>query len=438
MRNSFRYTIKNKEEFAEKLIYWAKKFQFSVFLDSNSQMNKMPPSYDTFDFIYAVGINRLCMPKENFFESLRLFYENNKDWVFGYFTYDLKNEIFNLKSENIDNLYFPEMLFCIPKYVFRLHNKTLIIETFSDKKHADNLINKIKNYIIKRSRNKALEIKRREKKALYLEKINNIKSNIKRGDVYEMNYCQEFYSESAIIDPESMYFNLNEKTKSPFSSFMHFRDKYLLCFSPERFLKKSNKTVISQPIKGTSKRSANVKEDRRLRNDLVKSKKDIAENVMITDLVRNDLSKYACRSSVKVEELCGIYSFNNVHQLITTISSEISNETHFIDVIKGSFPMGSMTGAPKKKALELIEKYETTKRGLFSGSIGYITPDGDFDFNVVIRSILYNKTKKYLSVIAGGAITDQSKPEEEYAESIIKIKNILETVSKKNNSNCET
>ena len=206
-------------------------------------------------------------------------------------------------------------------------------------------------------------------------------------------------------------------------------DKYLICSSPERFLRKENQQLLSQPIKGTRKRSAKKEIDFQLQMELLNSEKDKSENVMITDLVRNDLSKYAEKASVKVEELFGGYSFEQVHQMISTITAELSNKYHFIDAIKGAFPMGSMTGVPKKKAMELIEKFETTKRGLFSGSVGYINPNSDFDFNVVIRSILYNSTKKYFSVMAGGAITAKSIPKEEYEECLVKVKAILEIAS---------
>ena len=379
--------------------------------------------------MFAVGASKICSPKNDSFEKLQAFYEQNKDWMFGYFSYDLKNETDNLTSENIDNLHFPNLFFFIPKVVFNLKEDTLFVDTFSTKKDTDKLIEEIKNYDEEIGFFGNLKLQKRESKHGYLEKIKQIKANIKRGDIYEMNYCQEFFSENVKLNAEALFSSINKKTKAPFSCFLHLDDKYLLCFSPERFLRKKNQQILSQPIKGTRKRSDNQELDSILKNELLLSEKDKSENVMITDLVRNDLSKYASKASVKIEELFGVYSFAQVHQMISTISAELESDCNFVDAIKGAFPMGSMTGAPKRKAMELIEKFEATKRGLFSGSVGYITPNADFDFNVVIRSILYNASKKYFSVTAGGAITAKSIPKEEYEECLVKVKAILEIVS---------
>ncbi|MGB2088637.1 MAG: chorismate-binding protein, partial [Psychroflexus salarius] len=165
-------------------------------------------------------------------------------------------------------------------------------------------------------------------------------------------------------------------------------------------------------------------------NQLATDPKELAENIMIVDLVRNDLSKLATKASVKVDELCRIYTFEQVHQMISTISCELKPNIDFTSILEATFPMGSMTGAPKIEAMKLAEAYETTKRGLYSGSIGYITPNGDFDFNVVIRSLLYNAKRAYLSYMVGSAITDQSIPENEYQECLLKGKALQEIFCK--------
>jgi len=429
VRNRYIYCIKSKKEFTEKLVFWAKKYEHSCLLNSNEQNLKMPKNYVEYDFLFAVGAHKICCPENNSFKKLRAFYEQNKDWMFGYFSYDLKNETEGLNSNNLDNLFFPYLFFFIPQIVFSMKEETLYVDTFADKKETEFIIEQIKNQSIDKGYFEGLKVQKRESEAEYLEKIKQIKSHIKRGDIYEMNYCQEFFSENAEINAEALFFRLNVTTQAPFSAFLHLEDKYLICSSPERFLRKENQQLLSQPIKGTRKRSAKKEIDFQLQMELLNSEKDKSENVMITDLVRNDLSKYAEKASVKVEELFGGYSFEQVHQMISTITAELSNKYHFVDAIKGAFPMGSMTGAPKKKAMELIEKFETTKRGLFSGSVGYINPNSDFDFNVVIRSILYNSTKKYFSVMAGGAITAKSIPKEEYEECLVKVKAILEIAS---------
>lgn len=240
------------------------------------------------------------------------------------------------------------------------------------------------------------------------------------GDIYEMNFCQEFYDENANIDPWETYKRLNAFSPAPFSCFLKMEDHFLISSSPERFIRKERKMIYSQPIKGTAKRGKTADADKSIKNELVQNKKEIAENIMIVDLVRNDLSKVAKKGSVKVEELCEPYSFPQVHQLISTIAAEAKENINPTDILKACFPMGSMTGAPKIRAMKLIEKYEITKRGLFSGSVGYIDPDGNFDFNVVIRSILYNQKNQYLSFITGGAITALSEANSEYDECLLK------------------
>ena len=265
-----------------------------------------------------------------------------------------------------------------------------------------------------------VKIHKRITKKEYLQHLNAILNHIHRGDIYEVNFCQEFYAEDASIDPLKVYQKLNELSEPPFATFLKLKYNYLLSASPERFVRKEGQKIISQPIKGTAKRLQKEKLDTKLAEKLAKDDKERSENIMIVDLVRNDLSKTAIKGSVNVEELCKVYSFKQVHQLISTVVSKVSPKTDSIEVIKSLFPMGSMTGAPKISAMQIIEKEETTKRGLYSGAVGYFTPDDDFDFNVVIRSILYNQSKKYLSYSVGGAITAKSDPEKEYQECLLK------------------
>ena len=268
----------------------------------------------------------------------------------------------------------------------------------------------------------AVKIQQRISKEEYINSVHTIQEHIQAGDIYEMNFCQEFYVEDVTIDALTVFEKLNRLSKAPFSCYYKLNKKHLLCASPERYFKKASNKLISQPIKGTSKRGASTEEDEQLKLSLLNDEKERSENIMIVDLVRNDLSKVAKRGSVKVEELCGLYSFEQVHQLISTISCEIDSDVSIIDILKSTFPMGSMTGAPKIRAMQLIEQYEKTKRGLYSGAVGYISPEGDFDFNVVIRSILYNENERYISYIAGSAITSKSIPEKEYEECMTKAK----------------
>jgi para-aminobenzoate synthetase component 1 len=273
-----------------------------------------------------------------------------------------------------------------------------------------------------------VKVKQRISKELYLEKVTKMLEHIHAGDMYEANFCMEFYAENAVINPLEKFQKLNQISKAPFSVFFKNNKHFLLCASPERYLKKVGDKIISQPIKGTSKRFFDTIEDEKSKHNLENDAKERAENIMITDLVRNDLSHTAQKGSVEVAELCKIYSFLQVHQMISTVTSKLDAQYSPIDVLRTTFPMGSMTGAPKISVMKIIENQEETKRGLYSGTVGYFTPEGDFDFNVVIRSILYNQENKYVSFSVGSAITAQSVPEKEYEECLLKAKAMAEVL----------
>lgn len=315
--------------------------------------------------------------------------------------YDVKNQFEALSSNNFDGI------------------------NWEDKIHRINL-NQTHNLPIEKNAYPPLNtIKTRESKTSYIEKVNALKQQIQQGNIYEVNFCMEFYAEGILINPHVLFEKLMEISPMPFSCFIKYHDKYLLCASPERFLKRSGNHLISQPIKGTIKRGMNNDEDLLLKEQLKNNEKERSENVMIVDLVRNDLSRIAEKGSVKVDELFGIYSFPQWHQMISTVSCKIKPEITFEEILKASFPMGSMTGAPKISAMKLIEKYESTKRGLYSGSVGIMLPNGDFDLNVVIRSIQYNANTGYLSFMVGSAITINADAEKEYEECLLKAKAIL-------------
>ena len=365
----------------------------------------------------------------NAFPQLDLFLKKNSNkYIFGWLGYDLKNEIEKLTSKNIDQLEFPDLYFWVPKYVVELKNETI---TFLQGEKCDESFDFI-SYFLEEETDENFHLYSFnfepliDKKA-YIEQVEKLKKHIQIGNIYEINFCQEFIAKNVEINyPLDAYFKLNIITQAPFSSFFHAGDYSVFCGSPERFLKREGTTLLSEPIKGTAKRGKTAEEDEKLKNDLLSDPKERAENIMIVDLVRNDLSKIASKTSVTVNELCEIHTFETVHQMISSISCEINENTPFIDIIKATFPMGSMTGVPKIRAMELIEEHESFKRGLYSGSIGYIKPNGDFDFNVVIRSLLYNKAKKLLSCSVGGAITDLSSPEKEYEECLTKVQRILD------------
>ncbi len=426
MRTTISITIEDPKVFKQQLLTWASPFREVVFLDSNDY----PQQYSSYDCVLAIdAFTSIQTDFHNGFEKLNEYQQTTKDWIFGYLTYDLKNDTENIDSKNFDGLDFHDLFFFQPKKIFLLKGNNLevsYLKMCDDEIEED--LNEINNeQLIINNSQPAINIEQRISKPDYISKVNSMLAHIQRGDIYEANFCMEFYGESAIINPLEVYQKLNAISEPPFGAFFKNHKHYALCASPERYLRKEANKIISQPIKGTAKRSDDQITDELIKATLVTSEKERSENIMIADLVRNDLSRTAEKGSVNVEELCGIYSFKQVHHLISTITSE-SNKSP-IEIIENSFPMGSMTGAPKVSAMNIIEKLEETKRGLYSGAIGYFTPEGDFDFNVVIRSILYNESNQYLSFSVGSAITSLSDPEMEYEECLLKAKAMIQVLS---------
>ncbi len=431
MRVSIHKNIANPKLFREQLLSWAQQFREVIFLDSNSY----PQQYSNFDCVLAVdAFTSLKTDYYNAFEDLKQYQQNTKDWLFGYLSYDLKNDIENLHSNNFDGLNFPDLFFFQPKKIFILKEDKLEIqylmlcddEVEEDFEEIVNIQNE--TFVTLSDPGASGEVKQRISKEIYVQKVNKILEHIHIGDMYEANFCMEFYAENANINPLEKFQKLNEISQAPFTVFFKNNKQYLLSASPERYVTKVGDKIISQPIKGTSKRFLDPIEDEKSKSILVSDEKERAENIMITDLVRNDLSHTAQKGSVEVEELCGIYSFLQVHQMISTVTSKLDPQFSAVDVLKTTFPMGSMTGAPKISVMEIIENLEETKRGLYSGAIGYFTPEGDFDFNVVIRSILYNQENQYVSFSVGSAITSLSIPEKEYEECLLKAKAMHEVL----------
>ena len=425
-RTSVHIQFKNSSNFKEQLLQWAQQFKKVVWLDSNNYQQK----HSNFDAVLAVdAFSSIETSYKNAFSNLKSYQTKVNDYIFGYLSYDLKNDVEAVSSSNFDGLNFPDLFFFQPKKIITIKNTTakfLYLTEFENEITTD-FQNIIKNQKTKKKQKAQptesnINIKLRILKDAYFKKMNSVLNHIHRGDIYEANFCQEFYSENSTINPLQVYQNLNAISKPPFATFLKLNDKFLLSASPERYLKKEGETILSQPIKGTEKRARNDDEDQLLITKLKQNPKERAENIMIVDLVRNDLSRIAIKGSVKVDELCKVYTFQQVHQLISTISCKVKNNIHPVDILKNTFPMGSMTGAPKISAMKIIEAIEETKRGVYSGAVGYFTPNGNFDFNVIIRSILYNASKKYISYSVGSAITSQSQPEKEYEECLLKAK----------------
>ena len=416
-------------ELFERLIILTDRYEKSAVYFSGDYNDK----YSEYDIVAGFGASMefVSFDSKNALYDFDFFVKNNSEWIFTQISYDVKNGIEKLLSENQNKLELPEISAFVPEFLVELKNGKLRISSNKESRFIDDFYSDItgvkldeENVFVEK-----INLTQLVNKQEYLTTVNKIKRHIQLGDVYELNYCMAFCSEDVNISPVALALKLNAKSQVPFFAFYKYDDYVLVSASPERFLKKQNNLLISQPIKGTAKRGRDSEQDVFLKRQLANSEKDRAENVMIVDLVRNDLARVAERASVKVEELFGVYTFPQVHQMISTVLCEIKQDVSIFDIFKALFPPGSMTGAPKIKAMQLIELYEQTKRSWYSGTVGYITPGFDFDFNVVIRSVLYNTSIKKLSFEVGGAITIKSDAEQEYEECLLKAKAILETIN---------
>jgi para-aminobenzoate synthetase component I len=407
----------------DQLLAWAMNHNHFLYLSGNGHK----PLHGSFPTMLFAGAQSVLKSNNGSFSKLESLIEDQRDWLYGYFSYEIKNEIEELSSSNPVSIPCSHLEFVVPETIITLVDNRMVISSFLE---PEAVFKAIQNSPLNAQASVPLQTipVLKTSKTQYLQNVAKIKNAILEGEFYEMNYCIEFCGQQADFDPLACYLRLNELSPMPFSAFMKSNDLFLMSASPERFLKKSGNHLISQPIKGTMRRSQDTKQDESLRLALANSEKDRAENLMIVDLVRNDLAKSSVPGSVLVDELFGIYSFQQVHQMISTVRSTIRPQMKITDLIKNAFPMGSMTGAPKIRVMEEIELLEDTARGLYSGSVGFLSPDGDFDFNVVIRSVIYSRQSGKLSFHVGSAITVDSDPEIEYAECLLKAGAILKAL----------
>ena len=402
-------------ELKNRMLNWANRFSILLFLDSNNYVD----TYGRYECVLAAGaVGEVA----DSLQELQLAHKNTKDWYFGNINYDYKNQLeLKLSSRqeakhSFSQLYFfrPQIVCYVDRSKTTLHIETLIVSPDEIWEDINATIAEVNTAL------PAVSWQHRIDKVSYLQTINSLREHIRNGDCYEINFCVEGYSENTSLLPLNAFQSLNALSPAPFAAYYRNKNAYMMCASPERYIRKHGNTITSQPIKGTARRDADAIKDEAIKSELQQNIKERAENVMIVDLVRNDLARCCDVGSVKVDELFGIYTFPQVHQMISTVSGTLTQGRPFTHALRYSFPMGSMTGAPKIKVMDLIEQYEQTRRELFSGTVGYITPYGDFDFNVIIRSLFYNAATKYLSYQTGGAITYDSIPEQEYEEMRLK------------------
>lgn len=402
----------------QKMLNWASRFNIFLFLD-NHQYGFQPQH---FECLLGVGVRSWV----GSLAALDAFVQQPR-WCFGHLAYDLKEELHGLQTGKADPIGFPHLHFFEPEMVLYVQDNVLTIEA-SDPEAVWRALQDIT--VAAPDLEKPVVLTPRLTRNAYLEAIGHLQQHILRGDCYEINFCQEFFAEGTPIDPVAVYRLLSAASPAPFAALYRYNNRYLISASPERFLNKKGSQLIAQPMKGTARRNLqDAEKDAALKTELYFSTKERSENVMVVDLVRNDLSQVCADASVKVDELYGIYSFPQVHQLVSTVSGAVKAGVSFTQLLQANFPMGSMTGAPKLRVMQLIDQYETTTRGIFSGSVGYIAPNGDFDFNVIIRSIMYHADSSYVSCQVGSGITFYSNAAQEWEECLLKasaIRGVLE------------
>jgi len=392
-----------------------------TFIDSNNG-----------DYTFAWGSEKELV-QTKFSSDLLLDFEiqNSNQYLFGYLGYDAKTSFFKSEaSHNPDFHKLPESIFYVPKHIVFKKGEALVYfgTTVGYTKFKSITIKKYKSAESIESVNLICNTDFNT----YQKNIASIHNHLQQGNIYEMNYCINFTATNTDLNCIETFKKLKKNTKAPFSTIFKFNSTLILSASPERFFNKQGKTMLSQPIKGTAPRSSNKEKDLQIQTELLNNQKEISENIMIVDLVRNDLSKIAEKNSVSVTELCKLYSFETVHQLISTVKADIPNGLTFSEIVKHIFPMGSMTGAPKLSAIQIIESIETFKRNIYSGTVGFIDPDNNMDFSVVIRSIIHNLVTKTTSISVGGAITIKSTAKGEYDECLLKLKKIEESICANN------
>lgn len=423
MRSIHRF--KAGPRFIEKLALWANQYDFGFCFRGKG----WGAHFDgTFDAMAGAGV------ASNFSGALSdaaSFVNATDDFVIAHLSYDLKNELEDLSSVHPDQIAFARFGLTVPLWVIRVSNGEAEVHAHPS---VETSSTEIKDAIEAMDPHQAAgtvhaqEPNMRMSRANYLESLGRIQAHIQQGDIYQANLCQEFSWRTDALQPAVLFNKGFEATPNPFSVFYKYQGKHCLSLSPERYLCFYDRTVMSQPMKGTSPRGATPEEDHMHYEWLLHSEKDRRENVMIVDMVRNDLSHYAEPGSVKVPELYRIEAYPKVHQMYSTVTAQLRSEATLMDVLLKAFPMGSMTGAPKVQAMKRIEQYEQSKRGLFSGSIGFITPEKNADFNVVIRSLMYAAEHNILSCHVGGGITALSEPEAEYEECMVKFEPVKQLV----------
>lgn len=418
IKKRFPFPIQDLDIIKRRMLHWANQGNILLFLDSNHYRH----TEGKYECICAVDASHQIINDDGKFSQIKHHFEQHQDWLFGHINYDFKNKLERLGSNHKAQFDFPDSHFFCPETVLFISRSETFLCIESLTRSPDDVWTEIMNtdFVADSIVSGKVAFEKRIGQDEYLDIIRQLRTHIRQGDCYEINFCNENFAKEYGINPLTVFDELNSVSRAPFAAYYRLQDQYLMCASPERFLRKEGTRICAQPIKGTARRLPDAAKDEEQKSELLESIKERAENVMIVDLMRNDLARFCDVGTVDVDELFGIYSFPQVHQMISTISGRLSDSVNLFDALLYAFPMGSMTGAPKVIVMKLIEQYEKARRELFSGTVGYISPEGNFDFNVVIRSLLYNAQSGYLSFQTGGAITYDSVPEQEWEETLLK------------------
>lgn len=411
----FKSTI--SKEWVTQLLKWADiKYPYVAYFNPNDQ------PYPEGGFKHLLFAGETAVSLDNI-ESLPSGYPKA-----GIISYDQKNRYEKLSSSNPSFFPSPDSLFFTPTLSVEIQGNEAILKH----PHPEKIYQAVSQHKQEIGFSSSFShIKCSHNQESYRHVFEKIQEHIVQGDIYEMNYCMAYNGTFSAIDPVDLYWDLCKISPMPFSAYFKAGDLVVVGASPERFLKKKGNLLIAQPMKGSIRRGHTAQEDAFLRKSLLLSEKERAENLMIVDLMRNDLSKIAQTGKIAVNELFGVYAFKQITQMISTVSCVLKDDINFARIIESTFPMGSMTGAPKIKCMELIDHYETFKRSWFSGTLGYIDEDGDFDFSVIIRSIILDRRSEKFYFGVGSAITYDANPEDEFQECLLKAQALLRVLENK-------
>lgn len=416
MAATLRFKVSDLHDFVCKLSLVADSFDCFTIL--YSAQCEMPLKFEKYELIAGIGKKHFWQGTHNESIPEEVLRVADNELLLGHISYEYGRRFYDFSEQTPLPIQLPDFYWFQPEFLITLRKGETEVEINGT--NVEKLLRLINLQEISVPPIIKTQFIPTLSKNDYIQQVKQIKEDIAAGDYYELNFCQMFSAENFSTHPLSVWFELLKYQKVPFAALLKLDSTYVVSASPERFLMKSGTKLISQPIKGTQKRGRNESEDLALKEALLADPKERAENVMIVDLVRNDLSQFCETGSVEVNELCGLYSYPSVHQLISTVSGTLQKEVDLNEILRRTFPMGSMTGAPKQMVITRCGNYEPIERGLYSGSVGYMGPNGDFDLNVVIRSLVIDVKKKKAHYHVGGAITIDSIEEMEYQECVLK------------------